>query len=183
MRYGVQIWAYCLMDNHVHFIAVPARPESLAKVFGETHLRYTQRVNKREGWTGFLWQGRFSSFPLDERHLYAAIRYVERNPVEAGLVARAEEYPWSSARAHVGRVSDDSILTPHALQEEIKDWAAFLRSEDDQMRETLEEHTRSGLPFGEQSFLQGLELQLGRPLQKRTPGRPRVNRGHVPIST
>ncbi len=156
-RHGVQIWAYCLMQNHVHFIAVPARSESLAKAFGETHRRYTQKINKREGWTGFLWQGRFSSFPLDERHLYAAIRYVERNPVEADLVARAEDYPWSSARAHVGRVPDDPILTSHPVQKEIQAWATFLRSEDDEIQKRFEKHTRSGLPFGDDSFLQEVQ--------------------------
>lgn len=94
-RFGLRIWAYCLMTNHVHLIAVPDHEQSLARGLGETHRRYTRRVNFREGWRGYLWQGRFGSVPLDELHLIAAMRYVERNPVTAGLVSRAEDYPWS----------------------------------------------------------------------------------------
>ena len=77
---GVTFWAYCLMDNHVHLIAVPEKEDSLAKGIGEAHRKYTRMINFREGWKGYLWQGRFISYPLDERYLYAAVRYVERNP-------------------------------------------------------------------------------------------------------
>ena len=79
-RAGVAFWAYCLMDNHVHLIAVPDHENSLARGIGEAHRKYTRMVNFREGWRGYLWQGRFNSYVMDERHLYAAIRYVERNP-------------------------------------------------------------------------------------------------------
>jgi len=103
---GLSFWAYCLMDNHVHLIVVPKREDSLAKGIGDTHKHYTRMINFRENWRGYLWQGRFSSFPLDEKYLYAAIRYVERNPVMAGLVKRAEDYEFSSAKAHVYKTKD-----------------------------------------------------------------------------
>jgi len=79
-HYRVQIWAYCLMPNHVHLIAVPE-----------------SRINSREGWSGHLWQGRFASYVMDDRYTLAAARYVELNPVRAGLVNRVKNYPWSSA--------------------------------------------------------------------------------------
>jgi putative transposase len=112
----VQVWAYCLMPNHVHFIAAPSRPEALAQAVAATHVRYTRRINQREGWTGYLWQGRFSSFPMDEGHLLACARYVGLNPVRAGLVERAVDWRWSSVSAHVmGR--KDPLLTPWPLAE------------------------------------------------------------------
>ena len=81
----VAVWAYCLLPNHVHLIAVPAEADSLRRAVGEAHRRYTRYVNFREGWRGHLWQGRFASFVMDERYLLAAARYVEMNPVRAGL--------------------------------------------------------------------------------------------------
>src|SRR5208337_2974495 len=94
---GVEVWAYCLMPNHVHLIVVPQSEEGLRRAIGEAHRRYTRRVNFREDWRGHLWQGRFASFPVDEEHLIAAARYVERNPVRARLARRAWDYRWSSA--------------------------------------------------------------------------------------
>src|SRR5437870_11094383 len=85
----VEVWAYCLMPNHVHLILVPSDPDGLRAALGETHRRYTRHVNLREGWRGYLWQGRFASFPMDEAHLLAGARYVELNPVRARLVRRA----------------------------------------------------------------------------------------------
>ena len=169
-KYGVDIWAYCLMDNHVHFIAVPHQEDSLARTFGETHRRYTTIVNKREGWTGYLWQGRFASFPLDEAHLLAAIRYVERNPVEAGLVQRAEDFPWSSAKTRVKGIPD-SILSQHFLTEQIQNWAEFLRKPQDDFSKTFERHSRTGRPFGAREFVIRLERLTGRNLQKQQAGR------------
>ena len=99
--HAVEVWAYCLMDNHIHVIAVPRKIIGLAKAFAETHQRYTRMINFRKGWRGYLWQGRFFSCALDEPHLYAAMRYVEKNPVRAKMIERAEDYRWSSARAHV----------------------------------------------------------------------------------
>lgn len=90
-HFQVEIWAYCLMPNHVHLIAVPSTQKSLAKAIGKTHERYTRHVNFREGWRGHLWQGRFASYPMDEPHLLAATRYIELNPVKANIVACPQE--------------------------------------------------------------------------------------------
>jgi putative transposase len=128
-EYGTEVWAYCLMSNHVHLIVVPESEDGLRKGIGEAHRRYTRRVNFREGWRGHLWQGRFSSFPLEENYLLAVVRYVERNPVRAGVVERAWEYPWSSALAHVeGR--GDSLVKISPLLEMVGDWRGFLMAGD-----------------------------------------------------
>ena len=103
-RYGVTLLGYCLMTNHVHLVAIPERPDSLARALGQSHSRYAQRFNRRYGRSGHLWQNRFYSCPLGRTHLVRALLYGDLNPVRAGLVGRAEEYPWSSARAHLDGV-------------------------------------------------------------------------------
>ena len=102
-KQGVAVWAYCLMPNHVHLILVPDREEALGRALGETHRRYSSVVNARLRATGHLFQSRFGSAVMDEEHLMAAARYVASNPVRARLVARAEDWRWSSARAHMRR--------------------------------------------------------------------------------
>src|SRR5262245_18081384 len=113
------------MPNHVHIIAIPRVEGAWASAFKETHGRYKRFINQREGWTGFLWHGRFASFPMKEQHTIMAMRYIENNPVVAGLVEKAEDYRWSSARHHMG-LYEDSLLSNCFLQEEIKDWRTYL---------------------------------------------------------
>ena len=168
---GVSIWAYCLMDNHVHVVAVPQTTNALARAIGDTHRGYTRRVNFREGWRGFLWQDRFSSNPLDERHLYAAIRYVERNPVRAGIVIHAEEYQWSSARAHVLGEADGCLSGDEQKVLVVDDWRAFLRDpDDDRHLKVLRKSARTGRPVGDDGFVRQLELLTGRRLRRQRPG-------------
>ena len=109
-RSGTAIVGYCLMPNHVHFLMVPSHADGLRQTFAESHRRYTAVIHARNLWTGHLWQGRFSSTAMDERHFLAAIGYVALNPVRAGLVARAADWPWSSARAHLAG-HDDGVVT------------------------------------------------------------------------
>ncbi|MBF0632719.1 MAG: transposase [Magnetococcales bacterium] len=124
-RFDVEIWAYCLMPNHVHLIAVPTVADGLRLAIGEAHRRFTRHINFRMKWRGHLWQERFASFPLDEEYLLAAIRYVEFNPVRARLTALPEEYPWSSARAHLSG-QDDRLVKTKPMLELIPDWSLFL---------------------------------------------------------
>ena len=171
-RFGVEVLAYCLMTNHVHLIVVPRHEGTLTRAIGETHRRYTRAINFREGWRGYLWQGRFGSVALDEPHLVAAVRYVERNPVTAGLVSRAADYPWSSARAHV-QGTLDPVLTSHALQTQITDWAGFLQDPaDDALGHRLASQGSIGRPLGSPNFLAHLEQLTGRRLRRGRPGRP-----------
>ena len=166
----VEIWAYCLMPNHVHLIAVPTSEDGLRRAIGEAHRRYTRRVNFREGWRGHLWQGRFASCPLDEPHMLAAARYIEQNPVRAGLARTPWDYPWSSAAAHVAGM-DDGCVTVAPLLAQVGDWEDFLSTPvtEDQVRE-LRRHERSGRPVGHEHFVLAVERTLGRTLRRGKPG-------------
>jgi putative transposase len=172
-KYAVDIWAYCLMPNHTHLIAVPPSAQALRIAIGETHRAYTAEINAREGWQGYLWQGRFASFAMDEAHTLAAARYIELNPVQAGLVAHAEDYEWSSARAHLlGR--DDGLVVVRPLLARVAEWSAFLRqAPTSAISEDLRRHATSGRPLGDEVFVTGLESLLGRALRARPRGRPR----------
>ena len=122
---GTAIWAWCLMPNHVHLLLVPSTPSGLADALGRAHRRYALEINRRQGWSGAFWQGRFGSVPLDERRLYVCFRYVELNPVRARLCGGPEGWRWSSARAHLGLAADPlTDLVP--ARERIDDWRAFL---------------------------------------------------------
>ncbi len=168
-RHGVAVWAWCLMPNHVHLIMVPDEAPALRLALGETHQRYTGLVNRRQGWVGHLWQGRFASCALDGPHLVAAVRYVELNPVRACLVERADVWPWSSARGHLAG-QDDGLATVAPLLDAVGDWAAFLAVAPRMAEiEELRRHERTGRPLGDRSFVAALELDLGRRLR---PGRP-----------
>ncbi len=169
-RQEVAVWAYCLMPDHVHLVAVPREESGLGRAIGEAHRRYTLRINRREGLTGHLWQGRFASFPLDGDHLLAAARHVELNPVRAGLVRRPERWKWSSAGAHLsGR--DDKLVQAAPLLEAVGDWRGFLGGGlgDDDLA-AIRKHERTGRPLGCDAFVASLETVLGRSLKRRKPG-------------
>jgi putative transposase len=173
-RYGVAIWAYCLMSNHVHFVAVPSETDSLARCFSEAHVRYTRRINNREGWKGHLWQARFGSSVLDENHLIAAVRYVERNPVRVGIVKEAWEYPWSSAAFHTGTVQEAGIISSdNMLQELIGDWKTYLRENDaNNFVESVRRESFVNRPLGDATFINVLEEQFQLRLSRGKAGRP-----------
>jgi putative transposase len=168
--HDVEILAYCLMPNHVHLIAVPQSADGLKRAIGEAHRRYTRMVNFREGWRGHLWQGRFASFVLDEPYLLTAARYIELNPVRAGLINAPSRYRWSSAAAHV-RGKDDALVSVAPLLEFAPNWRAFLarviREEDIKL---LRAHEQTGRPLGGEEFLASLEKDLGRILTRKKPG-------------
>ena len=166
----VAVWAYCLMPNHVHLILVPRDEDGLRAALGEAHRRYTRAINFREGWRGYLWQGRFSSFPMDENYLLACARYVELNPVRAKLAANARGWHWSSARAHLtGR--DDKLVSVAPLLERVGDWKKFLaEGVDIDAREAIRAAERTGRPLGAAPFVRKLEKRLERPLARQKPG-------------
>jgi putative transposase len=173
-RRAVEVIAYCLMPNHVHLVLVPPAEDGLHRVLRPVHTRIAQRVNRAQGWSGHLWQGRFFSAALDEDYFYAAVRYVERNPLRAGMVARAEDYRWSSAAAHCGW-RGDRVLTrdpawTHAI-EAVGDWSRWLAggngdAEDDDLRES----TRQNRPCGSEPFVRALTSVAGRDLELRPQG-------------
>ena len=170
---GVAVWAYCLMPNHVHLILVPQDADGLRAALGEAHRRYSRQVNFREGWRGYLWQGRFASFPMDEPYLLACARYVELNPVRARLARRARDWKWSSARAHLaGR--DDGLVAVRPLLDLAPDWAGLLGQElGEDEGKAIRAGERTGRPLGSATFIGQLEKKLGRTLAKQKPG-PKV---------
>jgi len=166
----VEFWAYCLMPNHVHFVAVPAHKNSLAELFQGAHRRYTRMVNSRNGWRGHLWQERFHSFVMDEPHLIAAIRYIELNPVRADLCPKPQDWRWSSVHAHLAG-KNDALVTVKPMLQLFRDWSTYLDiSEDNEYTDRIRLHTRTGRPAGSPLFLEQLENITGRNLKKLKPG-------------
>jgi len=172
----VEIWAYCLMPNHAHLIAVPSSEDSLCRAIGEAHRRYTRMINFRKKWRGFLWQGRFASYPMDEKYLYLAARYIELNPVRAGLAKRPEEYQWSSARAHLAG-QDDNLVKVKPLLGMAEDWGRYLgeKAEEDEI-DLLRKHERTGRPLGSRRFIRRIEQKLGKILLRQRPGPKKNNK-------
>jgi putative transposase len=179
---GVTCLAWCLMDTHIHLILVPKTADGLRAALAEAHRRYTRHINAREGWSGYLFQGRFASYPMDDAHLMAAVRYVERMPVAAGLVAHAQEWRWSSARSHVSgrRMAGDPLTNTAAFGAHVRNWHALLRHgletsdpgpDGDAMANAIEARLRTGRPLAAADWIAQQEAALDRPLApaKRGP--------------
>ncbi|MDZ4306528.1 transposase [Allopontixanthobacter sp.] len=187
---GTRCLAWCLMDNHVHLILVPQVEDGLRATLGEAHRRYTRMVNFREGWRGHLFQGRFASYPMDEDHLMAAVRYVENNPVSAKMVERAEDWPWSSAKSHIqgGRTRLDPLTDMEALAGTAPNWQAMLRhglgaggvgAEGEAVAEAIEARLRTGRPLAADEWIKRQEAAIGQRLRpfRRGP-KPRKEAGN-----
>jgi putative transposase len=172
-KYGLEVLAYCLMTNHVHLVVVPVAANSLGNSLRDTHTIYAAHMNRKEGFTGHLWQGRFFSCVLDDTHLWTAVRYVERNPLRAGMVARAEDYPWSSAGPHCGLRNDPILSRNFPPAGFIADWREWLADQDDAEVKVIRQNTHTGRPCGGKTFIEKLENMLGRVLSpaKRGPKR------------
>ena len=164
-RARAQVWAYCLMPNHVHIVLTPEDEQGLARTFGELHRRYTGFINARRRTTGHLWQGRFGSVAMDEAHFVTALRYVALNPVRARLVARAEDWAWSSTRALIAGADDHVVSVAPAL-ERVGDFAAFLGEEFDEALSyaALRKAESVGRPVGSAAWLADMEARTGKVL-------------------
>jgi len=167
----VGVWAYCLMANHVHLILCPRDEAGLGRALGVAHRKWANFINGRGRWRGHLFDGRFASVAMDEGHLIAAVRYVALNPVRARLVVRAQDWKWSSVRAHLaGR--DDGLVSVRPVLERVSDFAALLAERDDEASfAALRAAEQTGRPLGNGEFIEGLEKILGRPIARRAPGR------------
>jgi REP-associated tyrosine transposase len=173
-KHGLGVVGYCLMTNHVHLVVVPAREESLAKAVGRTHFEYTQYLHRLHGRSGHLWQNRFSSCAVEEP--WAALRYVERNPVRARMVQVAWRYRWSSAAAHcnVGPVPGWLDRGQWGKVWSAEAWREHLRAREEvEIVEHLRLSTHTGRPLGSDAFLSKIEHLLGRRLRPLPVGRPR----------
>ncbi len=175
---GTRCLAWCLMDNHVHLILVPQAEDGLRATLAEAHRRYTRRINFREGWRGHLFQARFASYPMDDAHMMAAVRYVENNPVAAGMVKQAGDWPWSSARSHLDgtRTANDPLTDVATLGQHVPNWRAMLEVGLVAMDETatiaeIEARTRTGRPLASPEWIAAAERNINRKLgpAKRGP--------------
>lgn len=172
---SVEVWAYCLMPNHVHLILAPNDAEGLARALGDTHRRYITFINAWARWSGHLFQSRYGSVAMGDGHLIAAVRYVSLNPVRTRLVAQAEEWPWSSVRAHLAR-ADDELVNVAPVPSRVSDFAALIAprsTAEEQLFAGIRSSERTGRPLGNAEFIAGLERILGRPIARRAPGRKR----------
>lgn len=167
-----EIWCYCLMPNHVHLVVVPSDADGLRRTFADAHRRYTAYINARHRWTGHLWQGRFGAVVMDEEHLAHAMRYVSLNPVRARLVERAEDWRWSSVRAHLAGEDDGLVRVAPAL-DRYGAFDSFLGTPADygDAWRALRQSETSGRPLGSTAWIAELETRTGRTLapQKRGP--------------
>ncbi len=171
-RYNVECWSYCLMPNHVHLVLTPSDEVGLARAVGETHRRYTAFVGARGRWTGHLFQGRFSSVAMDDDHLIAAFRYVTLNPVKARLVAKAEDWAWSSTRAHIAGTDTPYVKVEPALSR-VGNFAVFLETppEAEPLWADVLKAELIGRPVGSKTWIAEMERSQGKTFapQKRGP--------------
>ena len=174
-KFKVAIWVYCIMSNHIHLLAVPETDTSLARGIGMTNMLYTQYLNRKLNQSGRIWQNRFFSCIVENnQYLWYVARYIERNPVKAGIVADAFDYRWSSASAHVTGNNDPLLAEDSWLAtDERIGYSEFLRDEDEDSAMSIRRATRNGRPCGSEQFVDQMEFQLHKVLRPRAPGRPR----------
>jgi len=181
-KHHIQIWAYCLMNNHIHLLAVPEAETSLACGIGLTNQVYTQYLNRKLNQSGRIWQNRFFSCVVENnQYLWAVARYIERNPLKVGLVENAETYRWSSAKAHMTGAIDTLLgKTSWLSPQEQRTYAEFVVTEDEETDNAIRRATRTGRPFGSDTFVDLLEFQLELPLKAKKRGRPYKTIGECP---
>lgn len=167
------IMAYCLMPNHFHLLAIPKTEGALGRCLHHATFRYAQYFNKKYDRTGRLWQNRYYSTIVDaETYMWTVARYIETNPVRAGLVKSPDDWRWSSAGHHLKGIPDEILTRSDWLPESMKDsYKAFLLENSD--NDMIRACTLSGRPIGSDSFISRLETLFNRPFRPRPRGRPR----------
>ncbi|MEY3475517.1 MAG: hypothetical protein RL087_1975 [Pseudomonadota bacterium] len=180
--YSVSLQAYVLMDNHFHLLVTPPSVHALSRMMQALGRRYVGAHNAVHGRSGTLWEGRYKCSPIEtERYFMACMRYIELNPVRAGMVARAEEYPWSSVGHHLG-LRQDRLVSEHALYwslgntpfERESRYRALLEAGSGEREATLiTEAALKGWALGSPEFVSKHALTSNRPLVPRLRGRPR----------
>jgi putative transposase len=167
-RFKLDVWAYCLMPNHVHLIVVGRERDSLASAIGNAHREHSRRINRERDWTGHLWANRFYSTALEDLHLWNAVRYVESNPVRAGLVGHALDHPWSSARPHACLCVDSLLAPERPFPGAVADWGNWLNVGHERPEyDALRRNTSTGRPTGSAAFVRHVETLTGRVLRRR----------------
>ena len=176
-EYRLKVWAWCLMSNHIHLLAVPERGDSLHRALGRTHADYARYLNVKRASCGHLWQARFFSCIVAPELLWVTMAYIERNPVRAGLAVTAEQYRWSSAASHITGTDADHLIDMQRWRMEYtpRRWRQVLRTTVDAEAEAerIREATIRGRPLGEAGFVSDIESVLARTLRPKAVGRPR----------
>ena len=172
----VRIWAYCLMNNHFHLLLVPPKDHSLGRCIHGATFRYAQYFNRKYKRTGRLWQNRYFPCVVDkDGYLWSVVRYIERNPVRANITEKAEDWKWSSVRAHMYGEKDYILSVNDWLDDtEVSSYRDFIKNTG--REEEIRKVTSSGRPFGDVAFIENLEYVLRRRLKPGKGGRPRENK-------
>jgi putative transposase len=180
--YHFRIVAYCLMTNHVHYVAIPEQLDSISRLFHRLNGAHSQRFNRKYGFVGHLWQERPFSCVLEPSHLVNAVRYVEQNPARAKMVGQSSDYPWSSAKAHCSG-SEDSWLDVEAPSFTIKDWREWLNNDSEAEADRfIRECTATGRPCGDDVFVKQIEETTKRDFTRMKPGpKPKVKQAETPL--
>ena len=188
-KFGVAIHAYVLMDNHFHLLATPQTLDGLPQMMQAVGRRYVRYFNDSQQRSGTLWEGRNKSTLIQtERYLLACMVYIDLNPVRAGMVAQARDYPWSSHAHYIG-LRTDKLLTPHPLV-----WALgntpFAREAayaelvqagiSTGQQQALTDSALRGWALGEPDFVKNLQKMTARRVSKSTAGRPLANK--IPLT-
>ena len=174
-KWKTPILAYCFMSNHVHLLAKPLKEESLYKMMQGVTLCYTQYVNRTYKRTGGLWESRYHSCIVDkDKYFWSVARYIEQNPVRAKMVSKEEDFPHSSAKAHITGTKDEILGEELFAEGQRKDYAEFIRSRitEEEMKE-IRYYTKTGRPLGSEKFVRGMERKLNRSFAVKSPGRPK----------
>jgi len=174
-HYGIALEAYCLMSNHVHLVVTPHDQKGLSRALQRVHSDYSRAVHLRLRQNGHLWQARFHSAALDEEHFWTTLVYVEQNPVRAGMVSDAEQWRWSSARAHLGLTAPGILNTVRwKARFDAARWKQCLSLGlvDAALANRIREATRSGFPLGDSAFCEQLGERLGVQTKPGKRGRP-----------
>ena len=180
-RHELRLLGYCLMPNHVHLVAIPETPLSLARGVGQAHNLYSRWLNHRLGRAGHLWIRRYYAAPMDRSHFLTALRYVDRNPVRARMVEEAVDFRWSSAQAHVSGHDLTGLLDMQAWREHVDAhvyWNEILGSGrfEEGAVEEIRAGTRKGRPVGSEAFQEEIARKLGRPWPPKRRECPRTHR-------
>ena len=173
----VSVHGFCLMNNHVHWLLTPSNPKGLARLFQRVHTWWAVVYNRKNGRTGHLFQNRYHSSPLDEKHYWEALRYVELNPKKAGLIKRPDEFEFSSAKCHLTGEADPRIrlvAVKTRKQFSAADWRIFLRVSDVAANDSIRKAAAGSRPCGEDEWIADLEHKHGKKFAASPPGRPSI---------
>lgn len=180
-KFDVAVHAYVLMSNHFHLLATPQTAEGLPQMLQAVGRRYVRYFNDRQGRSGTLWEGRYRSTLIEtDRYLLACMTYIDLNPVRAGMVAEAKDYPWSS-HGHYAGLRADPLVTPHPLFWTLGNtpfareaaYAELVRAGISPAQQSaLTRSVLSGWALGDEKFVADLQKRTARRVQKIRPGRP-----------